>query len=496
MAEAAGGSMRIFSAQLATETNTFTPIPTGLRSYQQMGIHHGDASLVAPEGAFSVLLEWRRLSRLDGHQYIEGLAAQAQPGGRTVRGVYEDFRDEILRDIEAALPLDAILLSLHGAMAAEGYDDCEGDLLERIRAMVGPQLPIGVELDLHCHLTWAMTRATDIIIAYKEYPHTDLLERAGEVYRLTLAAARREVKPVISVSDCRMVGLWRTTTPQMRSFIDQMTALEQQPRVLSASFGHGFPWGDVAEGGAKTWVVTDDRADLGERCARGLTDWLWDNREIARASTVDIEEALDIVAAAASTPLVLADGADNPGGGAPSDSTFILRKMLQRRIGNSAIGFMFDPAAVATCCEAGVGATLALRIGGKLGPTSGQPLDLSVTVRAIREHHSQKGLSLTWPMGTAVWVETAHQIDILLTSVRSQPFDPEAFTQLGISLSSKRAIVLKSTQHFHEKFAPLAQRVIYVDAPGALSHDFATLPYTMRSSNYWPRVADPWRARD
>lgn len=484
--------MRIFTAQLVNETNTFAPIPTGLGAYGELGIHHGTASRDDPDGMFRVLAQWRRLAAADGHEIIEGLAAIAQPGGRTVRTVYEDFRAEILQNISAALPLDAVLLNLHGAMAADGYDDCEGDLLGRVRGIVGDEVPIGVEIDLHCHLTKAMVVATPIIIAYKEYPHTDIIERAHEVYRLTLATAAGGIKPRLSVSDCRMVGLWYTTTPLMRQFVEQMQRMEADAGVLSASFGHGFPWADVPEAGAKTWVITDDRADLGEQLAAKLSGWLWQNREANRASRVDIDSALDMVEAAREFPLVLADGADNAGGGAPSDSTFILERTIARGIGDAAFGYFFDPGAVNICREAGAGARLDLRIGGKLSKASGRPLDLSVTVRAVAEAHSQHGLGLVWPLGAAACVQTDDGIDIVLTSVRSQALDPEAFTKLGVPLSDKRMIVVKSIHHFHAKFAPLASQVVYVAAPGALDSRFEALAYTKRPLNYWPRVPDPW----
>jgi microcystin degradation protein MlrC len=485
-------TMRLFTAQLVNETNTFAPIPTGVSAYEEMGIHHGTASRDDPDGLFTVLAEWRRLSVADGYEVIEGLAAIAQPGGRTVRALYEDFRGEILQKISDALPLDAVLLNLHGAMAADGYDDCEGDLLTRIRRIVGDRVPIGIEIDLHCHLTEAMVGATDLIVAYKEYPHTDMLERAREVYRLTLAAAKGEIKPRLSVSDCRMVGLWHTATPLMRQFVDEMQRMERDAGVLSVSFGHGFPWADVPEAGAKTWVITDSRPDLGAKLARTLTGWLWQNREATRTPLVDIDGALDIVQAAGNFPIVLADGADNAGGGAPSDSTFILERAIERGMGDMALGFLYDPGAVNICREAGVGSRLDLRIGGKLSKSSGRPLDLSVTVRSIIEAHTQHGLGLVWPLGASARVETDERIDIVLTSVRTQALDPEAFTKLGVPLSDKRMIVVKSIQHFHAKFGPLASQVVYVAAPGALDRRFEALPYTKRSLNYWPRAADPW----
>lgn len=484
--------MKFLTAQFATETNTFSPQPTGRLAFEEYGIFHGDASRAAPEGNGLILAEWRRLAEADGHSVVESIAAFAQPAGRTIRAVYEELRNEILRDIDLALPLDGILLMLHGAMAAEGYDDCEGDLIERVRTLVGPDVAIGVELDLHCHFTERMRRSADVIIAFKEYPHIDGVDRARELYRLTLDTAARRIRPVTAVHDCRMVGLWHTTREPMIGFVKRMQALEGRDGILSVSFGHGFPWGDVPESGAKLWVVTDNDPALAETTVRQLGRELWDIREETRPISLSIDAALDRALAIDGGPVVLADVGDNPGGGAPSDSTFVLQRLIDRGIGNAVLGAFWDLGAIHLCRDAGVGAAMDLRLGGKCGPASGNPIDLKVTVRAIAEHHSQGDLDGRTPMGTAVWIETADRISLLLVSVRGQVFNPDAFTGLGIDLASRKLIIVKSTQHFHAGFAPLAREVLYVTSPGALQLEFEAIPYRLRDLTYWPRLADPF----
>jgi len=470
------------------ESNTFAPIPLGLGAYEEMGIHHGDASAIAPDGVFATLALWRRLAESAGHEVIEGLAAQGQPGGRTLRNVYESFRDEILETIRAALPLDVILLNLHGAMSAVDYDDCEGDLLAQIRAQVGPDVVVGVEVDLHCHTTAPMLRCSDILIAYKEYPHIDIAERAHEVFQLSIATAEKRIKPVISAVDCKMVGLWHTTREPMAGFVDGMRAHEASGGALSISLGHGFPWGDIAEGGARLWVITDDQRERGDKLALELAERFFAIRDETVPPFVVIDEALDCAMQSTAVPVVAADGADNPGGGAPSDSTFVLERILAKGVDNALIAFLYDPEAARVLVEAGVGAKISVRIGGKTGPTSGNPVDLVVEVKAVLHDHFQSGLGLHWPLGTAVWIEAANHLDIVLTTVRSQPFDPASLEKLGIDLAKKRLIVVKSTQHFHAGFAPLAKGgVIYITAPGALTPDFVNIPYAKKPLDYWPR---------
>lgn len=482
--------MKLFTAMLTTETNTFAALPTGWSAFREGGMSRGGASR-RPDTTLGVLLaEWRRLAEAAGIAVAEGTAAMAQPAGRTLRGVYERLRDDILEDLAAALPVDMVLLNLHGAMAAEGYDDCEGDLLARVRALAGPKAVIGAELDLHCNVSPAMFAAADLLIAYKEYPHTDELERGRELFALALAAARGEIAPRTAVFDCAMVSLWRTTEPPIRGFVDRMQALEGRDGILSISFGHGFPWSDMADAGAKLWVIADGEAGVASVLAERLGREVYAMHEATRKRLASPEEAID-QAVAGEGLSVLADVADNPGGGAGADSTFILSALLARGLSDAAVGCLWDPIAVALAREAGVGARLALRIGGKLGPASGAPVDVMATVRGLSDAHDQAGLSgERVSLGAAAWIE-ADGIDIVLTDRREQVFSPDAFTGLGIDLATRRIVVVKSTQHFHAAFAPLAARVIYVDTPGAIAPDFASIPYQQRSPRYWPRVEDP-----
>lgn len=483
--------MKFFIAHLATETNTFAPAPTGLGGFEEYGIFHGDASRRDPEGTGAFMRFLRELIEADGHEVAESLCAIAQPSGRTVRQVYEALRDEILADLRAAMPVDAVQLLLHGAMAAEGYDDCEGDLAAHIREVVGPDVAIGLELDLHCHLTALMQRSATAIVAFKEYPHIDAEPRGRELYRILVDTAAGRVRPVTATFDCQMVGLWHTTREPMQSFVASMQALEHEPGVLSISLGHGFPWGDVPEAGAKLWVVTDNDPALAHSLAEQLGREFWALREVIGPELVDVDGALDRALALGEGPVVLADIADNPGGGAPCDSTFLLRRIIQRGVGNVIVGCLWDLGAVHICRDAGVGAELDLRIGGKCGPASGDPLDLRVVVRAVVEDHTQSALGTRERLGTCVRVEAANGVHIVLCSIRTQTYGTDAFTGLGLTLENKALIVVKSTQHFHAEFAPIAKAVLYVTTPGAMNCDFASTPYRLRSLDYWPRVADP-----
>ncbi len=486
--------MKVFIATLGTETNTFSPIPTGEQTFAETMLYRGDATQHDATLFSEPLHVWRRMTEERQGQVSESVAAFAQPAGKTIQKVYEGFRDEIYDDLRRAMPVDVVLLNMHGAMVSEACDDCEGDLLAGVRAIVGPDAIIGGELDLHCHITQQMTEAADVLITFKEYPHVDAPQRAAELFEICAEAAAGRVKPVISVHDCRMTSMWRTPIEPMASFVAHMQSLEGQDGVLSVSFGHGFPWGDVEDVGAKMVVVTDGDPEKGQALAAELGQKIWDMRLETEGETFGIDAALDRGLAVSGGPVVMADIADNAGGGAPSDSTFILNRALERGIGNLVSGLYWDPVAVRFCQEAGEGATFDLRIGGKVGVASGDPLDLRVTVMKAMPKLMQTFGSSTNRIGDAVWVRADNDVDIVLNSVRTQVLHPDAFTQLGIDLAAKKLVIVKSTQHFYAGFAPIAAEVLYVNADGAIPKNFADIPYTKRKTAYWPKVADPWTA--
>jgi microcystin degradation protein MlrC len=484
--------MKLFIASLLTETNTFSPLPTGRAAFGH-NFSRNDGSRQPARSSNIPLIEWRRMAEADGHMVAESISTFAAPAGTTLRHVYEELRDTLLDDLRKAMPLDVVLLYMHGAMVADGYDDCEGDTLARVREIVGPDVKIGLELDLHCHLTEQMRTTADVMIIYKEYPHIDIAERARELYPLCIAAREGRVHPVMAYYDCRMVSMWRTPDEPTKSFVRRMQSLEGKDGILSISFGHGFPWGDVADVGAKMLVVGDGDAAKAQALARQLGQEIWAMREAATTPHDSIDEGISAAEqAVAGRPVVLADVADNAGGGAPSDSTAILRRLVDRGVRNVATGCYWDPVAVALCFEAELGATFDLRIGGKCGVASGDPVDLRVTVRGLVEDHTQGGLSGgRAEFGRSAYVE-ADGIHIILVSARGQTLSPDAFTGLGCTLNDKRLVVVKSTQHFRAAFAPIASAIRYVAAPGAIAPEYDKIPYTKRTTPFWPKVADPF----
>ncbi len=481
--------MRVFIASLATETNTFAPMPTSLNDFSVVRDGNYTSEHIPPA-------VWARMAREKGWDVTESLTAFAEPSGITLRTTYELLRDEILDDLKNVMPVDCVLLDLHGAMVAEGYDDCEGDLIQRIRQIVGGNVAIGVELDLHCHITQTMIDNASVIITYKEYPHTDFEERAVEVFNVTTAAEQGKVQPHIALYDCRMVGIYHPTTDPVKSFVQRMKDLEGEDGVLSVSLGHGFPWGDVVDVGTRMLVVTDNQPEQGAQLAKELGTDFFAMRDQILPHHMTIDEALDTALAEADKPVVIADVSDNSGGGAPSDSTFMLKALLERGIEDVAIGCIWDPIVVAVVMAAGKGATLDLRIGGKMGPMSGDPVDVKAEVLQLApdaiQHFGNEGSQMVVELGDSVAIRT-QGIDIVMISKRTQTFTPEVFTNVGINPTQKKILIVKSMHHFYAGFAPIASRIIHCATPGAVAPDFANIPFKKALHDKWPLNANPFQ---
>ncbi|MFV0300730.1 MAG: M81 family metallopeptidase [Paracoccus sp. (in: a-proteobacteria)] len=481
MAEAS--PKRIFTAALATETNTFSPIVIDRKGFE--------GSLYAPPGEHpetptlctAPITVGRRVCAEKGWTLIEGTAAWADPAGLVARGAYESLRDEILDQLRAALPVDAVVLGLHGAMVAQGYLDPEGDFLTRIREIIGPDVLLCAELDPHSHLTAKRVAAADFFVVFKEFPHTDFVERAEDLWRIAVDTLEGRVRPVMSVFDCRMIDVFPTSREPMRGFVKRMMAQERaDPQVLSLSAIHGFMAGDVPEMGTKTIAVTDGDPDLGARLARELGEALYANRGRHMMPSLDEKQAVAQAMAAPSGTVVIADMWDNPGGGTAGDATVILRELLAQGARGVAIGTIWDPIAVQLCMVAGEGAELPLRFGGKSAPETGEPVDALVRVLAVNPTAEMRFGESVVPFGPAVRIalltgagaETG--IEVILNTVRAQSYDPSLFAALGIDPLACRILVIKSTNHFYAAFQPIATEIIYCSACRPYPNDPATNP--------------------
>ncbi|WP_062263305.1 M81 family metallopeptidase [Endozoicomonas arenosclerae] len=481
--------MRIFTGGIITETNTFSPVPTGYDDF----ISSRSASK-QDDLPNECLIESYLQKIAEQHQWhlIPSFIAVAEPDGTTTRQAYEQLREELLQSLKQALPVDMVLLPLHGAMVAEGYDDCEGDIVTRVREIVGPDIVIGVELDLHCHLSRNLVDQSSVITIYREYPHTDILERAGDLLMLCADAVLAKTKPVMALYDCRIINLYPTANEPMRSLVEHFKTVSEQPGIITAEMAHGFPYGDVADCGTRILVIADNDPALASETAKQLAEIVFEQRHELLIKPLSMESAFAEAQQQPATgkPIVIADMSDNAGGGAPSDSTYVLEYMLNKQVSNAAVGMIFDPQVAAIAMKAGIGSHLKVRLGGKTCHDSGQPLDLDVEVieciPGMIQRFPQSGdEAIPVPCGDSVCLK-CQGVYIIVNSTRTQVFHPEVFTKFGLSLAALNIVVVKSIFHFHAGFAPVAESILLMSPPGALNMNFTEIPYTQPDLNKFP----------
>lgn len=492
--------MRLFFAGMMHETNSFSPIPTGWRSFAD-SFYERPSRSPEPQQALERISTYIGMSamiclaREDGHEVVMGPAAFAPPSAPATLEAWRRLHDEIVEDLRAAGRIDAVLVVLHGAQLAEGCDDCEGELLRSIREHVGARTPIGVLLDLHGHVSDAMLECATAIVACLEYPHTDFDERAQLLYRLTLACARGAPPPKMHLRRVPMLAMHHTTREPMRFLTERARSAQGQGGIRAVSLLHGFPWADTADAGAAVLVVADRDAPQAAQLCETLAHEFFEQRGELASRLLPPQKALDVaLEPGAATPVVVADFSDNPGGGAACDSTFLLEQLLRRKAERAGVAILWDPQAVRFAMDAGVGATLPLRLGGKAGPMSGKPLDVVATVRAIDDDVRQGGFfeRSGTPAGAAML--QIEGVTVVVSGRRQQCVSPEAFTQFGLDPSSFAVLIVKSSQHFFAGFAPIAARVLYANAPGSLSYEFRTLPYRRVRRPIWPLDEMPARS--
>ena len=482
--------MRIFAATLATETNTFSPLPTSIEGYKEgVWLRPGEHPDDAPRMCTATLFVARNRAKADNFTLIEGSCFAASPAGTTNKADYETMRDEILDQLKKALPLEGVLLGLHGAMVAHGYDDVEGDIIERTRAIVGPTCIIGVELDPHCHLTVKRIKTADITILYKEFPHTDVVDRAEDLLTLVLKTIRKQVKPTQALYDARQIGSYPTTLPLMRAFVDRMSAMEGKNGILSISIGHCFPYADVPEMGGRILVITDNNKPLADHLATEIGEEFVSMRGRTAPDYLEVDEAITTGLASNAFPVVMADPADNAGGGAPSDNTTILKRLIERNVQDAALGPIWDPIAVRLCFDAGLGTTFALRFGGKIAPTSNTPVDAEVTVIGLQRDCYQTFGPAQAELGDCAAIRIGG-VEIVLVTKRTQALGLELFRNVGIEPTERKLVIVKSTNHFMAAYGPIAKKVLYIDADGPIPRDYRKIPYTRINRPIWPLDAE------
>ena len=467
--------MRVFIAMLSHETNTFSTIATDRRQFETRELRYGGEVLEVYRGTATCLGGMMDGAAARGLTLLPSLAAAASPAGRVSTEFYESAKARICDDLRAAGSLDGVLLDLHGAMVPEGVEDGEGDLLSAVRGIVGTQVPIGVTLDFHANVTADMVRHATLLHGYKTYPHIDMGERGREAAIRVADVLAGKIRPTVAFRQPRLlppIASQLTARGPMRRLYDLADEMERDPRVVSVSVFAGFPLADIHDAGLSIYVATNGDAALAAKLADQLESVAWEHRREFVHRAVPVREAVAEALTLDVRPVVLADIADNTGGGAAGDGTEILRELLRVEAPSATVACIWDPQAAAACTRAGLGATLTLDVGGKIDDRHGQPVTMTGRVRALSSgnfvHTGPMLRGLPGRLGPTAVLESGG-VKVILISHRWQTLDPEMIRLVGIDPTQERIVVVKSTIHYRAAFEPLAARIIEVDAPGLSS---------------------------
>jgi microcystin degradation protein MlrC len=475
--------MRLFLAMLSHETNTFSNVPTDRAQFEARDLRYGGEIVEAYRGTGTCLGGMIDAAERLGVTLIPSVAASASPAGRVTRDIYEHVKQRMLADLGRAGRLDGVLLDLHGAMVPEGIDDGEGDIIAAVREAVGPGVPIAVTLDFHGNLGRDMIAKADLLHGYKTYPHVDMAERGVEATERLAQVIGGRIKPTAAWRKPPLMpplGRQGTARGPMRRLYDLAAEMERDPKVISISLFAGFPYADIPDAGLGIYVVTDDDPALAERLAGQLERVAWEHRHEFIHTALPVKEAVARALAAEGRPIVLADMADNTGGGAAGDGTEILRELLRVGARGATVACIWDAAAVAACIEAGVGARVTLDVGGKVDDRHGAPVSVTGTVRTLSDgrfvHRGPMMRGLPGRLGPTAVLDV-NDVKVILISYRWQTLDPEMIRFVGIDPLLEKILVVKSTIHYRAAFEPIAKEIIEVDAPGLSSSNLARFEY-------------------
>jgi len=473
---------RVYIGGLMHEANAFSPIATPDSAFEAAPFSAPDLRAGDWFG-YGDLIEAVRAA---GDVALPGVHYMATPSAPCSAATFSRHCQSLLDDLGDQGAVDAVLLFLHGAQTAAGEADCAGALTMRVRQLVGPDCPIGVLLDLHANVTERLLGSADLVAACKEYPHTDFAEVARELWDALKSgksqswhAAWRPV-PAFPAST--------TTHGPMKAFVDQLREVQSGPSVVSISAVHGFPHADVdhASAGILVYALTQGHAnEMAAHLSASFFDAILGAARLSPGLT--LQETIQAMRTLGAGPLLIAERSDNPGAGGAGDSTHLLYALRQEEHCRVALALLHDPEAVDLAVAAGVGSTINLSLGGKANALSGPPFPMTARVLCVRTDAAQpvfEGAS-SQPLGTSVLLEQ-DGLHVIANTIRQQPFSPEVFTAHGLDIRDLDVVVVKSTNHFYNCFAPLVAKVIYCDAPGAATEDLSALPYTTLTRPVWP----------
>lgn len=482
--------MRIGVAFVFHETNTYADSSTGPTDYDRFEIWHGDelterwkGTATAPGGTIDAV------DATEGAEMVPIYGAFAQPSGTINAPAYERLRRELLEGMRSSLPLDALVLSLHGAAVAEGVEDVEGDLIRAVREVVGLDLPIVGAFDLHGNITQEMADGFDGFFGFHLYPHEDMYDRGVESVHLVSDLLEKKVHPVTHVEHIPMLIPASNTDRGPAAEVNRLCQqIESRKGVIDCTLFHGFSYADVPFAGMAVVAITDEDRQLAGAIAAEVGMWVWDHREDFAPSDPSPEEAIKRALTVDGGPVVINEGSDNTGGGAPGDGTHLLRAMVDADLEDACFASIYDPSVAQQAHAAGPGSSIDIELGGKHGDLHGKPIQAHAYVKTVSDGRFvleafAKGLLQDLGKSARLQIDG---VDVIVVSMQSQVFDPEIFLLHGIDVTRYKIVALKSSQHFRAGFRDIAREIISADTPGITTGHIDVFDRSRNRYPLWP----------
>lgn len=491
-------SFKVFCASFMHETHSFSPVGADLDVFKRTSYHLDDEVPEHFEGTRTELGAVLDLAKRFDWELVLPVSANTTPSGPVTAHAYDHITGLIVDALQAASPVNGVLLALHGAMVTERVADAEGDLLRRVRDVVGPDVPIAVTFDIHANVGPDTAKYANIASTYRTTPHIDMYETAERAGTLLHKAMLGECRPSLSYAQGKMfysLDMGRTISGRgpmvdiLRMADDAMAANRD---VLEISVNAGFDWSDKEFVGSSVLVTHDQAPEKAQGIADRLIEFAWETRAKKTMHLLPCDEAMRIAKEDASKPgpLLIGDFTDCPGGGAAGDGTVLLKALLESDLEDVAYASIADPEAVRTCVEAGIGATVQLSLGGKIDPRfGGTPIDVEGTVIAISDgvvvRKGAYATGKTNSYGLSCVLQVGN-VKVIIATERVQIDDREQFRIFGIQPETTNILACKAANHFRADFEPMSRRLIYVESGGIMSLNFEQFPFRHVRRPVWP----------
>ena len=489
--------MRIGVGGFLHESNTFLGVPTGYENFTAASYARGPELIARWTGGHHELSGFLAGLTVPGVEVVPLLATLAVPSGTITAAAFERIADELIEDLRNSLPLDGLLLALHGATVSADFPDADGELLRRVREVVGPDLPLITTLDLHANVSPQMIALTNATAAYRSNPHLDQRERGMEAAGLLLRTVRGQVRPVQALETPPMliqISKQHTAVAPAKLLYDDLAHVLAWPGILTASVTMGFYYADVAEMGAAFFATADGDAQLARKAAQYMASRAWQRRHELTGTLPSPEQAVKAALASTAAPIVLMDVGDNVGAGSPADSTILFAEVLKQG-GRNAMVVLYDPEAVKQCLARGPGQGIELQVGGKTDRLHGAPVSIKGTIRAIadgrfEERQVRHGGWGACNQGLTAVVETAEEHTVVLTSRRMAPMSLEQVLSCGVKPDRKKILIVKGVVAPRAAYEPVAAQIVLVDTAGVTSDNPRHFEYRFRRRPLFP-LEDP-----